>query len=210
MTSGDDGYIEEPKPVHEHKYELHVQDFETDKYFVALRVCICGNSKAGELNIVLTNAAGETVQLIPNEYGQVDYADVYGEWLVTITDNDGTELTMFDLSAGEAPDVPTEPENPDEGEVPDDGGDTPEDPDEGGEPSEPENPDEETPDDGQTETPENPDGGSEGETPEAPGETEQNGGSGTAVILLIVFILLVAGGIGAVIFLKKRKNKNQN
>lgn len=198
VTSGDDGYIEEPKPVHEHKYELHVQDFEADKYFVALRVCVCGDSKAGEFNIVLTNAAGETLQLVPNEYGQADYADLYGDWLVTITDEDGAALTMFDLSAGEAPDVPTEPENPDEGEVPDDGGDTPG------------NPDEENPDDGQTETPENPDGGSEGETPEAPGETEENGGSGTAVVLLIVFILLVAGGIGAVIFLKKRKNKNQN
>lgn len=67
----DGGYIEEPKPVHEHKYELHVQDFEADKYFVALRVCICGDSKAGELNIILTNAAGETVQLILNKYGQM-------------------------------------------------------------------------------------------------------------------------------------------
>ena len=189
--------------VHEHKYELHVQDFEADKYFVALRVCICGDSKAGELNILLTNAAGETVQLVPNEYGQADYADLYGDWLVTITDMDGAQLTMFDLSAGEAPEEPTEPEDPDEGEVPDDGGDTPE------------NPDAENPDDGnEGEMPEEPDEGNEGETPENPDEpsdeTKGNGDSGTAVVLLIVFILLVAGGIGAVIFLKKRKNKNQN
>ena len=202
VTSGDDGYIEEPKPVHEHKYELHVQDFEADKYFVALRVCICGDSKAGELNILLTNAAGETVQLVPNEYGQADYADVYGEWLVTITDNDGAQLTMFDLSAGEAPEEPTEPEDPDDGD------DEPENPDGGegdddeGQTETPGNHDEENPDDGQTETPENPD--------EPSDETEENGGSGTAAVLLIVFILLVAGGIGAVIFLKKRKNKNQN
>ena len=210
MTSGDDGYIEEPKPVHEHKYELHVQDFEADKYFVALCVCICGDSKAGELNIVLTNAAGETVQLVPNEYGQADYADLYGDWLVTITDKDGAQLTMFDLSAGEAPDVPTDPE------APGDGDDEPENPDGGegdddeGQTETPGNPDEENPDDGQTETPEDPDDESEGGTPEEPDETEENGGSGTAVILLIVFILLVAGAIGAVIFLKKRKKKNQN
>src|SRR5699024_6052059 len=99
--------------------------FETDKYFIALRVCVCGDSKVGNLNIQLSNADGKTLQLVANEYGQVDYADVYGDWLVTILDEDGAELSVFDLSAGEAPEEPTEPENPDEG----------------GEPSEPENPD---------------------------------------------------------------------
>lgn len=201
MTSGDDGYIEGEEPAHEHEYKLYVQDFETDKYFIALRVCVCGDSKVGNLNIQLSNADGETVQLAANEYGQVDYADVYGDWLVTILDEDGAELSVFDLSAGEAPEEPTEPENPDEG----------------GEPSEPENPDDgepetpENPDDGEPETPENPDDGNGGETPEEPEQpADGTGGGSTAVILLIVFVLLVAGGIGAVIFLKKRKNKNQN
>lgn len=200
VTSGDDGYIEGEEPAHEHEYKLYVQDFETDKYFIALRVCVCGDSKVGNLNIQLSNADGKTLQLVANEYGQVDYADVYGDWLVTILDEDGAELSVFDLSAGEAPEEPTEPENPDEGE----------------EPGEPENPDDgngepENPDDGEPETPENPDDGNGGETPEEPEQpADETGGGSTAVILLIVFVLLVAGGIGAVIFLKKRKNKNQN
>ena len=200
VTSGDDGYIEGEEPAHEHEYKLYVQDFETDKYFIALRVCVCGDSKVGNLNIQLSNADGKTLQLVANEYGQVDYADVYGDWLVTILDEDGTELSVFYLSAGEAPEEPTGRENPDEG----------------GEPSEPENPEDgngkpENPDDGEPETPENPDDGNGGETPEEPEQpADETGGGSTAVILLIVFVLLDAGGIGAVIFLKKRKNKNQN
>ena len=207
VTSGDDGYIveEEPEPVHEHKYELHVQDFETDKYFIALRVCLCGDSKVGDLDIRLTNAEGEVMQLSANEYGQVDYADVYGDWLVTVCDEAGEELTMFDLSAGEAPEIPDD-EVPDE----DEGQEMPE----ASDTEQPETPDDEeevpeTPDDGNDETPESPDGGDDTEAPETQDEGNKDS-SGTAIILLIVFVLLVAGGIGAVIFLKKRKNKNQN
>ena len=205
--------------MHEHKYELHVQDFETDKYFIALRVCLCGDSKVGDLDIRLTNAEGEVMQLSANEYGQVDYADLYGDWLVTVCDEAGEELTMFDLSAGEAPEIPDD-EVPDE----DEGQEMPEDPSDTEQPETPDDEEEvpETPDDGEDEpetpgdgenVPETPDDGSD-ETPEEPqepvDETEGNGSSGTAIIPLIVCVLLVAGGIGLVIFLKKRKHKNQN
>ena len=205
VTSGDDGYIEEeePKPIHKHDYELHVQNFEVDKYFIALRVCICGDSKVGGLDIQLTNAEGETMLLVPNEYGQADYAAIYGDWLVTVNDENGEQLAMFDLLAGAAPEVPEEPETPDKGEDVETPGED-EAPDEPSDTEQPVNPD-----DGKDE-PENPDDGSDGEMPEEPDETEGDGSSVTAIILLIVFVLLVAGGIGAVIFLKKRKNKNQN
>ncbi len=205
VTSGDTGYIEEeePKPVHKHAYELEVQDFGADKYFIALRVCICGDSKVGDMNITLTNADGEEVELSANEYGQVDYAALYGDWLVTITDETGEQLALFDISAGEAPEQPADP---DDGNVPTEP-ETPVDPDDGDEV--------ETPDDGNTdepsdpETPENPDDGDDTQQPEVP-DKEKGGNAGTAIALLIVFVLLVAGGIGAVIFLKKRKKKNQN
>lgn len=213
VTSGDGGYIEE-EPVHEHQYELHVQDFEADQYFIALRVCICGDSRVGNLNIQFSDANGETVQLSPNEYGQVDYSGLYGEWLVTILDEKGEQLTVFDFSAGEAPEEPTEPDLPDEGAEPGEPpvvGDeeqsdeeiVPGPSDEGEEPTEPETPD----DDGEQENPD------EGETPEElqePADETAGSGSGTAIILLIVFLLLVVGGVVAVIFLKKKKNKGQN
>ena len=229
VTSGDTGYVEEeePKPSHEHKYNLYVQNYESDKYFIAINACLCGSTNAGELNIQLVNVSGETMQLVADEFGQVDYGDIYGEWLVTIYDENGEQLTMFDLSAGAASEVPEEPDDGGEVETPeepDDGEDveTPETPDDGEDVETPETPDDgedvetpETPDDGEDiETPETPDDGEDVGTPENPDETvdetEEGGGSGTAIILLIVFVLFVAGGIGAVIFLKKRKNKNQN
>ena len=213
VTSGDDGYIEK-EPVHEHQYELQVQDFEADQYFIALRVCICGDSRVGNLNIQFSDANGETVQLSPNEYGQVDYSGLYGEWLVTILDEKGEQLTVFDFSAGEAPEEPTEPDLPDEGAEPGEppvvGDEEQSDEeivqgpsDEGEGPTEPETPD----DDGEQENPD------EGETPEElqePADETAGSGSGTAIILLIVFLLLVVGGVVAVIFLKKKKNKGQN
>ena len=180
VTSGDDGYIvgEEPEPEHRHKYELHVQDFPEDKYFIALRVCSCGASNVGNLEIRLTNDAGEVMQLFANEYGQVDYTALNGDWRVSIYDESGVMLKEFELSAGNAAEPPDEPEKPNEGE------------------EQPEPPDDENLD------------GESGETPEELAEGE--GGSNTATILLIVFVLLVAGGIGAIIFLKKRKKENQN
>lgn len=86
VTSGDTGYVEEeePKPTHEHKYNLYVQNYESDKYFIAINACLCGSTNAGELNIQLVNVAGETMQLVADEFGQVDYGDIYGDWLVTI------------------------------------------------------------------------------------------------------------------------------
>src|SRR5699024_5234978 len=117
---------------------------------------------AGELNIQLVNVAGETMQLVADEFGQVDYGDIYGDWLVTIYDENGEQLTMFDLSAGATPDVPEEPDEPSDTEQPEtpDSGDE----EQGGEVTEPETP--ETPDDGEdVETPETPDDGEDVETP---------------------------------------------
>ena len=192
VTSGDSGYIEgeDPEPEHKHKYDLHVQDNAADKYFIALRVCACGDSKVGNLTVNLKNESGEDIQLSANEYGQVDYSGLYGNYIVTITDENGAELTMFDISAGEAPEGPDDggEENPDE--KPGDGGE--------------ENPDEKPGDGGE----ENPD-----EKPGDKTEPVEDAGKdnkGTAIILLVVFVLLLAGGIGAIIFMKKRKNKNQN
>ena len=186
---------------------MHVQDNVEDKYFIALRVCACGDSKVGNLTADLTDENGQTILLSSNEYGQFDYAGIYGNYIVTIMDENGTELTMFDISAGEAPEIP---DGGDE-ELPD------ETPDGGNEELPDETPDEEqpdeTPDGGNEEKPDKtPDGNNEeqpGDTTE-PAEDEGKGSAGTAIILLIVFLLLVAGGIGAVIFMKKRKNKNQN
>ena len=207
MTSGDTGYIEEEEaePVHEHSYELHVQDFSGDKYFITLRVCICRASKVGELNIRLTNTAGETLLLSADEYGRVDYSDLYGDWLVTIYDEDGGQLKMFDLSAGETEEESTE--TPDESVV-----------------EETETPDESigeetgTQDDVATETPDESDEG-EVDAPEDSDESveeditdeaEDDGGSSgtTAAVLLILFVLLVGGAIAAWIIYKKKKNEN--
>ena len=211
VTSGDTGYIEEEvqEPQHKHLYQLHVQDNAEDKYFIALRVCVCGDSKVGNLTANLTDENGQTILLFSNEYGQFDYAGIYGNYIVTITDEDGAELTMFDISAGEAPVIPDEtPDGGNEeipGETPDGGNEEIPDktPDYGNE----EQPDE-TPDSGNEELPdETPDGGNEeqpGDTTE-PAEDEGKGSAGTAIILLIIFLLLVAGGIGAVIFMKQRQ-----
>ena len=210
VTSGDTGYIEEEEPQHKHLYQLHVQDNAEDKYFIALRVCACGDSNVGNLTVNLKSESGEEIQLFANEYGQVDYAGLYGNYIVTITDENGAELTMFDISAGEAPEIPDGSGDENPAETPD--GSNEEKPDETPDGGNEELPDE-TPDGGNEEQPdETPDGGNEeqpGDTTE-PAEDEGKGSTGTAIILLIVFLLLVAGGIGAVIFIKKRKNKNQN
>ena len=186
-------------PRYEHEHKLYVQDFETDKYFIALRVCVCGDSKVGNLNIQLSNADGETLQLAANEYGQVDYADVYGDWLVTILDEDGTELSVFDLSAGEAPEEPTEPENPDEG----------------GEPSEPENPVTETanPKTLMTENPKRRKIPTTGMA-EKRRKNRSNLRTKRAAALRQLFCsscssCSLRAASGAVIFLKKKKKKNQ-
>ena len=63
VTSGDTGYIEEEEqePQHKHLYQLHVQDNAADKYFIALRVCACGDSKVGNLTADLTDENGQTI-----------------------------------------------------------------------------------------------------------------------------------------------------
>ena len=191
-----------------------MQDNAEDKYFIALRVCACGDSKVGSLTADLTDENGQTILLSSNEYGQFDYAGIYGNYIVRLLDEDGAELKMFDISAGEAPVIPDETPDGGNEEIPDetpDGGNE-ELPDETPDSGNEEQPDE-TLDSGNEELPdEMPDGGNEelpGDTTEPVEETE-NGGTATAIILLVVFLLLVAGGIGAIIFMKKRKNKNQN
>ena len=224
VTSGDTGYIPEPvEPAepHSHAYQLYVQDYTEGKFFIALRVCNCGDVKSGGLVIRGTKDGSSYTMLQANEYGQVFYSDLNTRYKVEIADERGNVLKTFWLTSRgiseQAPAEPDEPVNPGQQTKPDD----PVNPGQQTKPDDPANPGEQTqPDDPtkpdeptqpneptQPDTPDNPDDPNE---PENPDEGEQKSNKGvTSMILFVVLIVLAGGGLAAYFIIKKKKKKDQ-
>lgn len=118
-TSEDGGYIpEEPEPpVHTHSYTLTTTVNRVDKVIKIEFVCECGEEDSDLLNVLFTGTDGEIV-IAELENGAVSYADLIGTQTVTVVDDNGNVLKVFELVLDgtiEEPTEPVEPENPDDG-----------------------------------------------------------------------------------------------
>ena len=122
-TSEDGGYIpEEPEPpVHTHSYTLTTTVNRVDKDVYLEFVCGCGEEGNDLVNALFTDTNGEIV-VIEVENGKVSYADFSGTQTVTVVDDYGNVLTIFELvsSGSETPEEPSEPVDPEQPENPDD------------------------------------------------------------------------------------------
>lgn len=193
VTSGDIGYIVPPEEpvipeIHKHTYELHTLDDSVNMSLVVMRVCNCGDTKSGYFTVTFTDEDGIVTEskIAGNK---IDYSAFYGQVLISITDEEGTDLKTTLVTANEKvaePTVPEQPEQPIEPNKPVE----PEQPNEPSMPIEPEQPSQ--PDEPITNT------------------TESNNSSNsTAVALFIIIIVLALGGVGGFILYKKLKNRKQ-
>lgn len=161
--------------------------------------------KNGYFNVKFTDEDGVVTE--SKETGnKIDYSAFYGQVVITLADEEGTELKTVTVLAQEKPVVPVEPDepieptNPDEPTTPEEPK-QPEQPDEPTTPVEPEQPDEPT-------TPVEPEQPDEPKADEPTTEvTEKKGGNGVAIALFVILVLLAVGGVAGFIVYKKIKNK---
>ncbi len=120
VDSGDDGYINIPttpsepdeptttptptptptepdEEAHEHDYIFNAQLDEENKKILTHFACECGAS-GGTLTAVFTDMNGQEFEILPDINGDFDYSAMEGDFIVTIVDNWGMELTKFMLS----------------------------------------------------------------------------------------------------------------
>ena len=156
---------------------------------IVMRVCACGDTKNGYYNVTFTNENGVVTE--SKETGnKIDYSAYYGQVIITLADENGEQLKTLTVTAQEKPVEPDTPETPDEPNVPV----TPEQPDEPITPVEPEQPN----------TPNEPN--VDESTTDV--ETEKSG-SGVAIALFVIMVVLAIGGVAGFIIFKKLKNKKQ-
>ena len=156
-------------------------------------VCECGDNRTEFVKVEFTSADdGSGVVLIPGENGELDFAVLEGKYIVTVTNDNGEELMVYEVNLAENEPKPIEPEQPDK-------------------PTEPETPD--RPDDKPNE-----DKPSEPETPDTPSDSGEDKPSNTekeekktsaGVILLPILLILGAGAVATLVVLKKKNGKNK-
>ena len=210
VTSGDDGYIvpEEPAPeIHQHAFNWYVEDDAEAMNILVLRACVCGETYNGYYTVYFTDEDGN-ISEIKQTGNRIDYSEMYGFLEVRITDEDGADRWILSVQANEKPTEPTEPIEPSEPIEPTE----PVEPTTPDEPSNPETPDnpnnpetpneQDKPDEPKTDNePNKPDDGSNTDNP----EPEKK--NGTAIALMVIFIVVVVGGIVGLIVYKKIKSK---
>ena len=182
---------------HTHVYVFDAVVREQEKTMTVSYVCECGDNRTEFVKVEFTSADdGSGVVLIPGENGELDFAVLEGKYIVTVTNDNGEELMVYEVNLAknepvkpEQPDKPTEPETPDK---PDDDKPSDEKPNED-KPSEPETPD--TPSDSET---------------DKPSDTEkEEKKTSAAVILLPILLVLGAGAVVTLVVLKKKNGKNK-
>ena len=139
---------------HTHVYVFDAVVREQEKTMTVSYVCECGDNRTEFVKVEFTSVDdGSGVVLIPGENGELDFAVLEGKYIVTVTNDNGEELMVYEVNLAknepkpvepEQPDKPTEPEQPETPDKPDDK------PNED-KPSEPEKPD--TPSDSETDKP---------------------------------------------------------
>jgi len=206
VTSGEDGYIVPPEEpvipeIHQHTYELCAQDDSENMNLIVMRVCNCGDTKNGYFTVRFTDEDGVVTER--KETGnKIDYSAFYGQVVITLADEEGTELKTTVVTAQEKPVVPVEPDEPTTPVEPDKPDEPIEKPDEPTTPVEPEKPDEPS-------TPVEPEQPDEPKADEPTDNTEKKGGNGVAIALFVILVLLAVGGVAGFIVYKKIKSKKQ-
>ena len=138
---------------------------------------------------------GIGVVLIPGENGELDFAVLEGKYIVTVTNDNGEELMVYEVNLAKNEPKPVEPEQPDK-------------------PTEPEQP--ETPD--KPDDKPNEDKPSEPETPDTPSDSGADKPSDTAkeekktsaaVILVPILLALGAGAVVTLVVLNGNSRRSQ-
>lgn len=123
-TSEDNGYIEVPAepqpPVHTHSYTLTTTVNRTEKIISFDFVCDCGEEGVDLVTVLFTDKDGEITTVKPVN-GEVSFAEMSGAYIVTVVDDYGNVLKVFEIVSGniETPDEPDIPDIPDEPDTPD-------------------------------------------------------------------------------------------
>ena len=201
VTSGDAGYIPQPEDpvvpeIHQHTYELCVQDDSENMSLLVMRVCNCGDVKNGYFTVTFTNDEGNVTEskLTGNK---IDYSAYFGQVVISLADESGEQLKTVVVTAKEKPAEPIEPETPavpDEPTIPNE----PEQPVEPTTPIEPEQPDEPKAEEPAT-----------SDEPNSDITDTKKGGNGVAVTLFVILIVLALGGGAGFVLYKKIKAKKQ-
>lgn len=127
-TSQDDGYIEvpeEPAP-HMHSYTLTATVNRVDQVISLSFVCDGCEEEGNHLLQVLFTDKDGAVTAGSLDNGKVSYAELNGTYTVTVIDNEGNVIKVFEIVSGTTeipsePEIPTEPIEPEQPENPDDG-----------------------------------------------------------------------------------------
>ena len=156
-------------------------------------VCECGDNRTEFVKAEFTSADdGSGVVLIPGENGELDFAVLEGKYIVTVTNDNGEELMVYEVNLAKNEPKPVEPEQPDK-------------------PTEPETPDkpDDKPNEDKPSEPETPDTPSDSETDKPSDMEKEEKKTSAAVILLPILLVLGAGAVATLVVLKKKNGKNK-
>ena len=153
-------------------------------------VCECGDNRTEFVKVEFTSVDdGSGVVLIPGENGELDFAVLEGKYIVTVTNDNGEELMVYEVNLAKNEPKPVEPENPDKPTEPE-------------QPKEPESP-------GKTDKPSAPTESEGKDNTETPNDSvkEKKKVSASAILLPILLVLGIGGGVTFFIIKKKKTGK---
>ena len=153
-------------------------------------VCECGDNRTEFVKVEFTSADdGSGVVLIPGENGELDFAVLEGKYIVTVTNDNGEELMVYEVNLAKNEPKPVEPEQPDKPTEPE-------------QPKEPESPEE-------TDKPSAPTESEGKDNTKTPNDSvkEKKKVSASAILLPILLVLGIGGGVTFFIIKKKKTGK---
>ncbi len=101
---------------HTHNFILYSTMNEADKVITLNYMCDCTEAQTATLTAVFTDADGNVIELVPNENGELNCAELNGKYMYEVKSADGEILTSYEVTLGqtELPDNPDTPDIPDE------------------------------------------------------------------------------------------------
>ena len=175
---------------HTHVYVFDAVVREQEKTMTVSYVCECGDNRTEFVKVEFTSADdGSGVVLIPGENGELDFAVLEGKYIVTVTNDNGEELMVYEVNLARNEPKPIEPEQPDKPSEPE-------------QPKEPESP-------GETDKPSAPTESEGKDNTETPNDSvkEKKKVSASAILLPILLVLSIGGGVTFFIIKKKKTGK---
>ena len=175
---------------HTHVYVFDAVVREQEKTMTVSYVCECGDNRTEFVKAEFTSADdGSGVVLIPGENGELDFTVLEGKYIVTVTNDNGEELMVYEVNLAKNEPKPVEPEQPDKPTEPE-------------QPKEPESPEE-------TDKPSAPTESEGKDNTETPNDSvkEKKKVSASAILLPILLVLGIGGGVTFFIIKKKKTGK---